>query len=142
MVEEQRQRVEQEMTKLVNELDMQYLRKMQADMHRCAAACCDNRESSLERVQKCVENCSEPLNWAQNYVQEELGALQNKLQRCVMNCNDDVRVQLGVNPSDSEVDKFTKIFEKCATGCVDSQVKFIPSLLRKMKNDLSNRTGS
>lgn len=29
MVEEQRQRVEQEMTKLINELDMQYLRKMQ-----------------------------------------------------------------------------------------------------------------
>lgn len=72
-------------------------------MHRCAATCCDNRESSLERVQKCVENCSAPLNWAQNYVQEELGSLQNKLQRCVMNCNDDVRVQLGANPSDSEV---------------------------------------
>lgn len=29
MVEEQRQRIEQEMTKMVNELDLLYLRKMQ-----------------------------------------------------------------------------------------------------------------
>lgn len=29
MVEEQRQRIEQEMTKMINDLDKQYLRKMQ-----------------------------------------------------------------------------------------------------------------
>lgn len=29
MVEQQRQRIEQEMTKMINELDLQYLRKMQ-----------------------------------------------------------------------------------------------------------------
>jgi hypothetical protein len=29
MVEQQRQRIEQEMTKMVNELDLEYLRKMQ-----------------------------------------------------------------------------------------------------------------
>lgn len=29
MVEEQRQRIEQEMTKMINELDMMYIRKIQ-----------------------------------------------------------------------------------------------------------------
>lgn len=29
MVEQQRQRIEQEMTKMINELDLEYLRKMQ-----------------------------------------------------------------------------------------------------------------
>ncbi|KAG5876737.1 hypothetical protein JTB14_028611 [Gonioctena quinquepunctata] len=137
MVEQQRQRIEQEMTKMINDLDMQYLRKMQADMHRCAATCCDNRESSLERVQKCVENCSVKITWAQSYVQRELEQLQNKLQRCVMDCNDDVRVKMGPNPSESEVDTFTAIFEKCATKCVDKQLEFMPSLFRRMKADLS-----
>ncbi|XP_066255441.1 protein FAM136A-like [Euwallacea similis] len=138
MVEEQRQRIEQEMTRMINELDLQYLRKMQADMHTCAATCCNNRDSSLEKVQKCVENCSGSLNWAQNYVQRELELLQNKLQRCVMDCNDNVRVQMGPNPNEDEVEKFTKIFENCATKCVDSQVNYIPSLLKKMKNDLES----
>lgn len=103
MVEQQRQRIEQEMSKMINELDLEYLRKMQATMHRCAAKCCDNREISLESVQKCVENCSSPLNYAQNYVQRELEQLQNKLQRCVMDCNDDIRVKMGPNPTESEV---------------------------------------
>lgn len=80
-----------------------YIYFFKADMHRCAAKCCENREVSVERVQKCVENCSVKINWAQSYVQRELEQLQNKLQRCVMDCNDDVRVKLGPNPSESEV---------------------------------------
>ncbi|KAF7271448.1 hypothetical protein GWI33_015670 [Rhynchophorus ferrugineus] len=137
MVEQQRQRIEQEMTKMINDVDLQYLRRMQADMHRCAAACCDNREASLERVQKCVDNCSVSLNWAQSYVQQQFEGLQNKLQRCVMDCNDDVKVKIGPNPTQSEIDKYTKIFEDCATRCVDRQIDYIPSLLKKIKVDLA-----
>ena len=83
-------------------------------MHRCAAKCCDNRELSLESVQKCVENCASPLNYAQNYVQKELEQLQNKLQRCVMDCNDDIRVKMGPNPTEAEVRKqiFQSLFKK------------------------------
>lgn len=103
MVDVQRQRIEQEMTKMINDLDLQYLRKMQADMHRCAANCCVNRNVSLERVQKCVDNCSATINWAQTYVQKEFEIFQNRLQRCVMDCNDDVRQKMGPDPSNSEV---------------------------------------
>lgn len=81
-------------------------------MHRCAAECCDNKEVSLETVQKCVEQCSAKVNWAQSYVQREFEQLQNKLQRCVMDCNDDVRVKMGPNPSDSEVNNY-KWFSLC-----------------------------
>ncbi|CAH1364580.1 hypothetical protein MTP99_000948 [Tenebrio molitor] len=136
MVEQQRQRIEQEMTKMVNELDLEYLRKMQAEMHRCAARCCDNREISLESVQKCVENCASPLNYAQNYVQKELEQLQNKLQRCVMDCNDDIRVKMGPNPTEAEISKFTSLFENCAKNCVDKQLSFMPSLLKRIKSEL------
>lgn len=38
-------------------------------MHRCAAKCCEDKESSLSSVQSCVERCSGPLNKAQQYVQ-------------------------------------------------------------------------
>lgn len=75
----------------------------QADMHRCAAACCENKNLSLEGVQKCVDNCSVTLNWAQSYVQREFEQCQNKLQRCVTDCNDDVRIRMSVNPTQTEV---------------------------------------
>lgn len=72
-------------------------------MHRCAAKCCDDNSVSLEYVQRCVENCGTSLIKAQTYVQKELESLQNRLQRCVMDCNDTVKDKMGHNPSDSEV---------------------------------------
>ncbi|XP_017776548.1 PREDICTED: protein FAM136A-like [Nicrophorus vespilloides] len=137
MVEQQRQRVEQEMTKLVDELDKQYLRQMQADMHRCAAKCCDDKSVSLERVQQCVEHCSGPLNKSQGYVQSELEGLQNRLQRCVMECNDDIKLKMGPNPSESEVNRYSLMFENCAVKCVDKHVELIPSVMKAMKTVLA-----
>ncbi|KAK9696523.1 Eukaryotic protein of unknown function (DUF842) [Popillia japonica] len=127
MVEQQRQRVEQEMTKMVNELDKEYLRRMQADMHRCAAKCCDNTSVSLESVQRCVENCGNSLTKAQGYVQKELENLQNRLQRCVMDCNDTVKDKMGPNPSETEVNRYTLMFEGCAIKCVDKHLELIPT---------------
>lgn len=75
-------------------------------MHKCAAKCCENTEISLERVQQCVETCSTPLNQSQNYVQKEIQHLQNRLQRCVMECNDEIKDKMGPNPSESEVNYF------------------------------------
>lgn len=45
-------------------------------MHRCAAACCDNESYSIQKVQSCVENCSVPMNRAQQYVQGEFERVQ------------------------------------------------------------------
>lgn len=79
-------------------------------MHRCAANCCDKRDISLEKVQTCVENCSAKINWAQSFVQKELEQCQNKLQRCVMDCNDDIRVKMGPNPTQPEVRAFCFLY--------------------------------
>ncbi len=56
----------------------------QADMHFCAAKCCQDQTSSIDSVQGCVERCSAPLNKAQRYVHTELEGFQGRLQRCVM----------------------------------------------------------
>lgn len=87
-------------------------------MHLCAAKCCENTEVSLDRVQQCVEKCSVPLHTAQNYVQKELETLQQRLQRCVMECNDVIRDKMGPNPSDADVsnEKLVSVFE-CKEFC-------------------------
>ncbi|KAI4468234.1 hypothetical protein MML48_2g00004013 [Holotrichia oblita] len=139
MVEQQRQRVEQEMTKMVNELDKEYLRRMQADMHRCAAKCCDNTSVSLESVQRCVENCGNPLTKAQGYVQKELENLQNRLQRCVMDCNDTVKDKMGPNPSETEINRYTLMFEGCAVKCVDKHLELIPTVMKAIKTVLTSK---
>ncbi|GBP88470.1 Protein FAM136A [Eumeta japonica] len=138
MVEAQKYRVEQEMTKLVNELDKSFLRKMQGDMHRCAAKCCDDMDTSLERVHNCIDNCTSTLNQANNYVQGEMSHFQNRLQRCVMDCNDVARDRLGPDPKQETVDKCMLDFEKCAIKCVDKHVGLIPSMMKTMKSVLAS----
>lgn len=76
---------------------------LQYDMHLCAAKCCESTDATLDRVQQCVEKCSLPLHNAQNYVQGELEGIQKRLQRCVMDCNDVIKDQMGPNPSDADV---------------------------------------
>lgn len=73
-------------------------------MHRCAATCCENKTYSIEKVNVCVENCASKLNWAQSFLQKELGEIQNRIQRCVMNCRDDITLKLtSDHPSQAEV---------------------------------------
>lgn len=113
----------------------------QADMHFCAAKCCEDQTSSIDTVQGCVERCSVPLNKAQRYVHTELEGFQGRLQRCVMvvistekvkipfawqflpvfqQCNDDIKNQMPPTPSDSEVTKYTAQFERCAIKCMNN----------------------
>lgn len=54
------------------------------DMHLCAAKCCDDKSSSIESVQRCVQNCSTGVTKAERYVHHQLQDFQNRLQRCVM----------------------------------------------------------
>ncbi|GLH00112.1 hypothetical protein R5R35_014439 [Gryllus longicercus] len=138
MVEAQKLRVEEAMTKMLNEIDVSHLRKMQAKMHRCAAVCCDSETKSVEEVHRCVERCSAPLNGAHKFVQEELNHFQDRLQRCVMQCNDKIRDKMTPNPSEDEVAKYTKEFETCATQCVNTHIGLVPGLLKKMRQALSD----
>ncbi|CAO1313745.1 unnamed protein product [Diamesa serratosioi] len=143
MIEQQRQRIEQEMTQLVDNLDRTHLRKMQADMHLCASNCCQDSTSSMDAVQGCVERCSNPVNRAQRYVQNELERFQGKLQRCVMDCNDKVKDKMpGGNPSESDIAKYTAEFERCAIKCVDNNVEILPSLFKTIKSVLARGPNS
>lgn len=106
-------------------------------MHLCAAKCCEDRQSSIESVQKCVEKCSLPLTRSQRYVHQELEGFQGRLQRCVMDCNDQIKDKMPPNPTDSDITKYTGQFERCAVKCVDKHVDIIPNMLKTIKAVLS-----
>jgi len=132
------QRVTKEMTNMVDELDRTQLRRIQMMMHNCAAKCCESDTASMDQTQRCITNCSRGVEQAQNYVQQEIGSLQNRLQRCVLDCQDRVKDKLGANPGDQDVEDAKAQFEVCAIKCVDNHITLIPSLLRRMKSHLSS----
>jgi len=132
------QKITQKMNEMVDELDRTRLRKIQLNMHKCATKCCVNEEASLEETQRCIEKCSQGVNTAQNFVQQEIGSFQNRLQRCVLDCQDSAKDKIGLNPSDTEVEVAKAGFEVCAIKCVDNHVKLLPDLLKRMQKYLDS----
>ncbi|XP_037093431.1 protein FAM136A-like [Pollicipes pollicipes] len=139
MAEAAQERVQNSMTSMVEDIDKSYLRKMQGDMHRCASKCCDDSNSSIDKVHGCIEQCSIPLQKAQHFVQVQMGDIQERLQRCVMQCQDKIKDKVGPNTTETEVQGYKGEFEACAVQCVDDSINTFSSHTRRIKDHLHKR---
>ncbi|XP_041369187.1 protein FAM136A-like isoform X1 [Gigantopelta aegis] len=136
-MDEVQARVQKAVSSMVNSLDKECLRKMQADMYRCSTKCCENQSSSLEEVQNCIDRCSTNVNKAQTYIQNELQNYQSRLQRCAMDCQDKVRDKVSPSATEEELSKHKGELEKCVVKCADTHIDLIQPLLKKMKEVIS-----
>lgn len=105
-------------------------------MHLCAADCCSDAKASMNSVHACVEHCARDLNKAQNFVQNELGQFQERLQRGVLLCQDKIKEKVGPNPTEADMKRYRAEFESCAVDCVNYHVNQLPSLKQKIKAGL------
>ncbi|XP_033109825.1 protein FAM136A-like [Anneissia japonica] len=137
MAEQVQARVEKAISDCVTELDTQYIRKMQGDMYRCSARCCDNTSSNMEEAQRCIERCSQPLQRAQNTIQTELQDYQERLQRCAVQCQDDVKDRLSPGASSQQIDALRGEMESCLVKCGDKHIAILPAMMKRMKSTLS-----
>ncbi|KAK8753038.1 hypothetical protein OTU49_002201 [Cherax quadricarinatus] len=140
MVEQAQVRIQEAMTALVDDLDKTYLRGIQRAMHLCAAVCCEKTENSVDQVHRCIESCSTPLTQAQSFVQNELSQFQERLQRCVMTCQDRVRDQVTADTSEAQVSVYKAEFEGCAMQCVDDHIQLMPSVKKRIAGVLSKKS--
>ncbi|CAN8000071.1 unnamed protein product [Ixodes pacificus] len=136
MADEAGARVQKAVESMIQDLDKSCLRRMQGDMHKCAARCCDDMTTTMEGVHRCIESCSEHLNRAQNQIQGELGNFHDRIQRCVMQCQDTVRDQVLPSTTDADAAKYKTQFDTCVVKCADTHIELVPQLLKRMKEML------
>ncbi|XP_076160586.1 protein FAM136A-like [Ptiloglossa arizonensis] len=139
MIEDQERRVQKYWNEMMEKIYKSQLKKIQGDMHKCAADCCDNEIYSMQKVNNCIENCKSPLINAENYVIQESERTADRLKRCIMDCNDKILDKMGPKPSQSEIDRNKEELETCTTKCVNSYCDMLPTLEKKMKEVLSNK---
>lgn len=48
MGEAANQKINDAVMKVMVDIDKQFLRKMQGDMHRCSVKCCENKDATME----------------------------------------------------------------------------------------------
>merc|ERR1719233_1768077 len=133
MAEAAQSRVQMAMKEFINNIDRSNLRGLQRGMHLCAADCCANFTGTMDEVHRCVERCQQPAQRAQQYVQSELEHFQESLSRCVLQCQDEVKDKVGLNPTEAEISRHRKYFETCAIACCDKNIQKLPNLMIKLK---------
>ncbi|XP_067656902.1 protein FAM136A-like [Haliotis asinina] len=130
-------RVQKAVHESVAKIDIECLRKMQADMHRCSVKCCENTKAGLEETQNCLEKCAIPVNKAQNYLHKELQMFQDRLQRCAMDCQDKIRDKVTANTTEAEANKYRSELEACVVKCGNVHVDMLPGMMKKIQGVLN-----
>lgn len=108
----------QDMFKTIYEsADRKYVRPFKRQMFQCGYKCMDDK-NSISQCDDCIEDCGKGLKQVMGVLQTEINAFQGRIDRCLMNCQDDVRHYK------DETDA-RRVFDGCAEKCI---VQFTPAV--------------
>ncbi|XP_034060896.1 protein FAM136A [Gymnodraco acuticeps] len=135
MAEAHQARVHAVVEDMVQSLERDHIRVMQGRMFRCSADCCDRSTDSMSVVHNCIERCHTPMGKAQAQVTSELEKFQDRLSRCTMHCNDKAKDLFDSGAKEPAV---RALMDRCVGSCVDDHVNLIPSMTRRIKDNLDS----
>ncbi|KAF3848991.1 hypothetical protein JOQ06_008633 [Pogonophryne albipinna] len=135
MAEAHQARVHAVVEDMVQSLERDHIRVMQGRMFRCSADCCDRSTDSMSVVHNCIERCHTPMAKAQAQVTSELEKFQDRLSRCTMHCNDKAKDLFDSGAKEPAV---RALMDRCVGSCVDDHVNLIPSMTRRIKDNLDS----
>ena len=67
-------------------------------------------------------------------------SLQDRLQRCALDCQDQARDHIGTGASDADVAKARRSMEDCVAKCADNHINLLPNLVKNIKAALQGST--
>lgn len=135
MADAHQSRVQAVVEEMVQSLERDHIRKMQSLMFKCSAECCDRSTDSMAQVHQCIDRCHTPLAQAQSLVSQEMEKFQDRLVRCTMHCNDKAKDLFDSGAKEPAV---RSLMDSCVGTCVDDHINLIPSMTRRLKENLDS----
>lgn len=135
MADAHQSRVQAVVEEMVESLERDHIRKMQSRMFKCSAECCDRSTDSMAQVHHCIDRCHTPLAQAQSLVSQEMEKFQDRLVRCTMHCNDKAKDLFDSGAKEPAV---KSLLDSCVGTCVDDHINLIPSMTRRLKENLDS----
>ncbi|CAN0122839.1 unnamed protein product [Ascophyllum nodosum] len=139
MTERDQEALDKGFRSLGDNIDKLYSRPLQKTAYLCMARCNDSSTLSSEAVNACMRRCEQPLHEVNDVVQQEVGALQNRIQRCIMDCADEAKdlIPPGAKEGDAVVQRAMAQNVKCTGVCVKKHLTLLPGIEAKIKNAAS-----
>uniref|UniRef100_A0A8C2TI45 Protein FAM136A n=3 Tax=Phasianidae TaxID=9005 RepID=A0A8C2TI45_COTJA len=134
MAEAAQGRVQEAVENVVQELERDSIRGMQAIMFHCSARCCEDRTASMQQVQRCIERCHAPLAQAQAIVTGELERFQDRLSRCTLHCSDRAKDALEAGGGETRA---RSQLDACVAACGDEHLRLVPGMAKRMRDGLA-----
>lgn len=135
---------------VVSDIDKTIMRPKQKAAYRCCSQCCEDDSRPSPEVQSCLEECLAPLGWANETVNRELMALQNRLQNCALHCQQRAQDELQASqgreqqqqppqqrrpPDSGTFERLKQRAEACMQTCVREQLAGLPHMVHRIKLD-------
>mmetsp|Transcript_37786 Transcript_37786/g.55660 ORF Transcript_37786/g.55660 Transcript_37786/m.55660 type:complete len:155 (-) Transcript_37786:31-495(-) len=133
-------KMEGEAKMAIDEIDRLSLRPIARESYACVVKCYDvaGKNGSSEQLQRCAQQCQAKYQHSQNMVNQEVQQFQNRLNRAMMQCNDEAGDLM--TPDTMNNPKKRKIFEQqvgsCFTNCVNTHIGLLDGLKKKINAQL------
>lgn len=136
------EKLDKEMTSLVDRIGNNLIKPTRKKCFECSMKCCDSK-SSMTEFQSCLTRCNQPSEQVEQLFSHELSAFQNKLQRCVMDCQDNIKdkyllTQNGTSSDNNNSDIIQKEFDSCSANCVTQSISKLPLIEKKLRNQINH----
>eukprot|EP00550_Attheya_septentrionalis_P002621 CAMPEP_0198288342 /NCGR_PEP_ID=MMETSP1449-20131203/6867_1 /TAXON_ID=420275 /ORGANISM="Attheya septentrionalis, Strain CCMP2084" /LENGTH=154 /DNA_ID=CAMNT_0043986457 /DNA_START=98 /DNA_END=562 /DNA_ORIENTATION=+ len=134
-------KMEGEAKKTLDEVERTLLRPIARDSYACALSCYDKAGSkgSPDQLEACNQNCQVPYQASHNVVQQEVGGFQQRLQRAMMQCNDDAQGMItpGMQDDAKAMKKVEDTVLKCISKTVDTHIASLKPLKERITANLN-----
>ncbi|KAL7548633.1 hypothetical protein ACHAWF_011902 [Thalassiosira exigua] len=131
-------KIEGDLTSVVDEIERTKLRPIGRQMHACIVSCYDKagKNGRKEQIEQCSQQCQIPYQTAGAATQQEVGNFQNRLNRAMMQCNDDAQGM--VTPDMQHDTRKMKKVEDSLLKCIQSAIENSRSGLKPMKQRIES----
>lgn len=104
--------------------DRKYMRPIKRQMFKCGIDCMDDKYS-VKQAEQCIDDCGQTMHQAMNILQTEANAFQGRIDRCLMDCQDQVR-------NERDEAKAKRTFDGCAEKCVNQFAPTVPEVVKNL----------
>jgi len=123
---------------IIGSIERGSIRKLRKSAFECSAKCCDNVSSDHNGLQSCVQQCSQKVARAEQMLSSELQHFQQRLQRCAMSCQDQVRDKIPMDGSGDPalMRKLEQQVVACSNACVDAHINLLGGVKRRVEDGI------
>lgn len=136
MASEEEFKLQQNVERLISNVDKNHLRRIRKESFLCGAKCCDD-SADHEQLNGCVNACQQNIQTAEEAISQELNNFQNRLQRCAMNCRDSVQDQITGNMDDATARRLQQAVNECAMKCISDNTSSLGAMEKRLDNVLA-----